>query len=448
MALCHLRLRRAVSLSSSILNHHLHHSSLISTIPSVSDTPALSSIGCTSSSNAIPQFPSQSRLFRASAISLSSRSRSFDRNPGDEEIGPDTILFEGCDYNHWLITIDFPKDPAPTREEMIETYIQTAAKVFGSVEEAKQKIYALSTTTYQGFQVLCSEETSEKFRGLPGVVFILPDSYIDPVNKEYGGDKYMNGVIIERPPPVQYGRQGRRNPRSNQSYQQGNSGYDGQRSRNFGPPQGPPQQNITPQGPPPQQNQGPLQGHSPQQYYSQPQGPRPQQSYGQQHFPQQNYGHQQNPLPRQNVGPEHSQPQQTYGSPQTPPSQQSYGFQQNYGAPGSQRGSMPVRNGPGGLDNYQGRTQDQVLSQTDQSGYAPREQRAFQGENQNYGQTQGGHFGQGLTGSQWRGTGPSFGQNYPNYGDQQFSPSEQRNVQGDERYQAPTWRAGTDQGRN
>nr|GMC89740.1 multiple organellar RNA editing factor 1, mitochondrial-like [Ipomoea batatas] len=208
---------------------------------------------------------------------------------------------------------------------------------------------------------------------------------------------------------------------------------------------GPPQQNITPQGPPPQQNQGPPQGHSPQQYYSQPQGPRPQQTYGQQHFPQQNYGHQQNPLPRQNIGPEHSQPQQTYGSPQTPPSQQSYGFQQNYGAPGSQRGSMPVRNGPGGLDNYQGRTQDQALSQTDQSGYAPREQRAFQGENQNYGQTQGGHFGQGPTGSQWRGTGPSFGQNYPNYGDQQFSPSEQRNVQGDERYQAPTWRAGTDQ---
>ncbi|XP_010449247.1 PREDICTED: uncharacterized protein LOC104731530 isoform X7 [Camelina sativa] len=38
---------------------------------------------------------------------------------------------------------------------------------------------------------------------LPGVVFILPDSYIDPVNKEYGGDKYENGVITHRPPPVQ-----------------------------------------------------------------------------------------------------------------------------------------------------------------------------------------------------------------------------------------------------
>ena len=27
--------------------------------------------------------------------------------------------------------MDFPKDPAPTREEMIETYLQTLAKVVG-----------------------------------------------------------------------------------------------------------------------------------------------------------------------------------------------------------------------------------------------------------------------------------------------------------------------------
>ena len=34
-----------------------------------------------------------------------------------------------------------------------------------SSEEAKKKIYACSTTTYTGFQVECSEETSEKFKG-------------------------------------------------------------------------------------------------------------------------------------------------------------------------------------------------------------------------------------------------------------------------------------------
>ncbi|BBG96159.1 hypothetical protein Prudu_004883, partial [Prunus dulcis] len=60
-------------------------------------------------------------------------------------------------------------------------------ELVGSVEEAKQKMYACSTTTYTGFQVVMSEEESQKFEGLPGVIFVLPDSYIDPQNKEYGG---------------------------------------------------------------------------------------------------------------------------------------------------------------------------------------------------------------------------------------------------------------------
>jgi len=113
----------------------------------------------------------------------------------DNKRGDTTILFEGCDYEHWLITMEFP-DPQPTREEKIDTFIKTLAKVVGSEDEAKKRIYALSTTTYTGFQAQISEELSEKMKGLPGVVWVLPDSYIDPVNKEYGGDKYINGVII------------------------------------------------------------------------------------------------------------------------------------------------------------------------------------------------------------------------------------------------------------
>ncbi|MBA0679191.1 hypothetical protein Goari_010979, partial [Gossypium aridum] len=57
-------------------------------------------------------------------------------------------------------------------------------------------MYAFSTTTYTGFQCTVSEETSEKFKGLPGVLWVLPDSYIDVKNKDYGGDKYVNGEII------------------------------------------------------------------------------------------------------------------------------------------------------------------------------------------------------------------------------------------------------------
>ncbi|KAL2904634.1 Multiple organellar RNA editing factor 1 mitochondrial [Bienertia sinuspersici] len=96
-------------------------------------------------------------------------------------------------------------------------------------------MYACSTTTYTGFQAEMDEETSNKFEGMPGVVFVLPDSYIDPVNKEYGGDKYINGTIIPRPPPVQYGRvkRGRQNdqrPSGQMPYQQGDGAYNQRQS--------------------------------------------------------------------------------------------------------------------------------------------------------------------------------------------------------------------------
>ena len=35
----------------------------------------------------------------------------------------------GCDHNHWLIVVEFPKDPAATREQMIDTYLNTLATV-------------------------------------------------------------------------------------------------------------------------------------------------------------------------------------------------------------------------------------------------------------------------------------------------------------------------------
>ncbi|KAF7048223.1 hypothetical protein CFC21_057018 [Triticum aestivum] len=169
----------------------------------------------------------------------------------DAKIDPDEILFEGCDYNHWLITMEFP-DPKPSREEMIETYLQTLAKVVGSYEEAKKRMYALSTTTYVGFQAVMTEEMSEKFRE----------------TKEYGGDKYENGVITPRPPPVQYSKLSRND--RNRNYR-GN--YE-----NSPPPQGnyqnsPPHgnyQNRSPQGnfqgSRPQQD---VRGYAPQQNYTQ-----------------------------------------------------------------------------------------------------------------------------------------------------------------------------------
>ncbi|KAL9451570.1 hypothetical protein AB3S75_013183 [Citrus x aurantiifolia] len=74
----------------------------------------------------------QSRPFRSSpTISLSSMpsgNKMYHLYKDGDEITPDTILFEGCDYNHWLITMEFPKDPKPTAEEMVRTYEETCAK--------------------------------------------------------------------------------------------------------------------------------------------------------------------------------------------------------------------------------------------------------------------------------------------------------------------------------
>lgn len=129
----------------------------------------------------------------------------------------ETILLDGCDYEHWLIVMEFPKDPKPPEEEMIAAYIKTLASVVGSEEEAKKKIYSVSTHTYTGFGALISEELSYKVKGLPGVLWVLPDSYIDVPNKDYGGDLFVDGKVIPRPqfryPERQQGRNDRPRPR-------------------------------------------------------------------------------------------------------------------------------------------------------------------------------------------------------------------------------------------
>ncbi|XP_015067349.1 multiple organellar RNA editing factor 3, mitochondrial [Solanum pennellii] len=110
----------------------------------------------------------------------------------------ETILLDGCDYEHWLIVMEFP-DPKPSEEDMINAYVKTIAAVVGSEEEAKKKIYSVCTTTYTGFGVLISEELSYKVKGLPGVLWVLPDSYLDVPNKDYGGDQFIDGKVIHRP---------------------------------------------------------------------------------------------------------------------------------------------------------------------------------------------------------------------------------------------------------
>ena len=57
------------------------------------------------------------------------------------------------------------------------------------------------------------QETSNKLMGFPGVVFVLPDLYVDAEYKDYGGELLVDGNIVERSPERQ--RRGTPAPQQN-----------------------------------------------------------------------------------------------------------------------------------------------------------------------------------------------------------------------------------------
>ncbi|CAL9237078.1 unnamed protein product [Arabidopsis halleri] len=113
MAMLSHRLRRALITANSSFNRY------VSLTPSsLAPTPA--------------EFP---RVAPMSLFPTGAPMRNFSKKlyrKGDI-ITKDTVLFKGCDYNHWLITMDFERPspeetvstnegPSPEPEEMVSTY--------------------------------------------------------------------------------------------------------------------------------------------------------------------------------------------------------------------------------------------------------------------------------------------------------------------------------------
>ncbi|XP_018474642.1 multiple organellar RNA editing factor 2, chloroplastic-like isoform X1 [Raphanus sativus] len=88
-----------------------------------------------------------------SAYSPLSSGSSFSDRPPTTEMAP---LFPGCDYEHWLIVMDKPGGEGATKQEMVDCYVQTLAKVVGSEEEAKKRIYNVSCERFAWCSVCAS----------------------------------------------------------------------------------------------------------------------------------------------------------------------------------------------------------------------------------------------------------------------------------------------------
>ncbi|KAM1474910.1 hypothetical protein ACFX2I_030868 [Malus domestica] len=220
------------------------------------------------------------RLSPAIVWCLSTRSTTSslrDPNPNWSNRPPkETILLDGCDFEHWLVVMEAPQGDI-TRDEIINSYIKTLATVVGSEEEARMKIYSVSTRCYYAFGALVSEEVSLKIKELPGVRWVLPDSYLDVKNKDYGGEPFINGQAVPYDPKYHEewirnnSRANERNRRNDRPRNFGSRNFERRRenmqNRDFqntgpspmpnqaGPNSGPGPANM---GPPPP-NRGPMQ---------------------------------------------------------------------------------------------------------------------------------------------------------------------------------------------
>ncbi|KZV29693.1 hypothetical protein F511_05787 [Dorcoceras hygrometricum] len=155
-----------------------------------------------------------------------------DPNPNWSNRPPkETILLDGCDFEHWLVVMEKPEGE-PTRDEIIDSYIKTLAMVVGSEEEARMKIYSVSTRHYFAFGALVSEELSYKLKELPKVRWVLPDSYLDVRNKDYGGEPFINGQAVPYDPKY-HEEWVRNNARANERNRRNDRPRNFDRSRNF-----------------------------------------------------------------------------------------------------------------------------------------------------------------------------------------------------------------------
>ncbi|KAG9459784.1 hypothetical protein H6P81_004292 [Aristolochia fimbriata] len=163
---------------------------------------------------------------RPTTSSLNDPSPNWSNRPPKE-----TILLDGCDFEHWLIVME-PPDENATRDDIIDSYIKTLAQVVGSEEEARKKIYSVSTRCYFAFGCLVSEELSYKIKELPRVRWVLPDSYLDVKNKDYGGEPFIDGKAVPYDPKY-HEEWIRNNARANERSRRNDRPRNFDRSRNF-----------------------------------------------------------------------------------------------------------------------------------------------------------------------------------------------------------------------
>ncbi|WCJ39407.1 Multiple organellar RNA editing factor 7 mitochondrial [Euphorbia peplus] len=137
--------------------------------------------------------PAASSLISKALISTTSAADNSPEPPASELIRLPKIL-EGCDYEHWVVMMEAPKD-YPTRDQIINRYVNTLAMALPSEGEAKKSIYSVSTKYYYAFGCNVPEILTYRIKSLPDVKWVLPDSYLCYGENCYRGEPFIDGKV-------------------------------------------------------------------------------------------------------------------------------------------------------------------------------------------------------------------------------------------------------------
>ncbi|KAL0419730.1 UNVERIFIED_CONTAM: Multiple organellar RNA editing factor 2, chloroplastic [Sesamum radiatum] len=206
---------RSTGATASLLIHKRLFSSTVSKPPPLpglarfqisttrSVAPALSHTVRVSSPSRINQVRCRVNRSGSAYSPLNSGSNFSDRPP--TEMAP---LFPGCDYEHWLIVMDKPGGEGATKQQMIDCYIQTLAKVVGS-EEARRgyTMCLVKGTLGSGVRLMKRLQTSLKdyawFRSYDlGFIAIVRGFLFQQMFFGHA-ELLVNGEIVQRSPERQ-----------------------------------------------------------------------------------------------------------------------------------------------------------------------------------------------------------------------------------------------------
>ncbi|KAF5205403.1 multiple organellar RNA editing factor 2, chloroplastic-like, partial [Thalictrum thalictroides] len=88
--------------------------------------------------------------------------------------------------DHWLIVIKQRESELKTEAQTLDFFIKILAEAIGSEQEAKERIYIIWSNFPFGFGAEIDEETSNKLKGCPNVLKVLPDYSFDVKDKVSG----------------------------------------------------------------------------------------------------------------------------------------------------------------------------------------------------------------------------------------------------------------------